>query len=190
MVCRTSIRTDSDEIVTFYVPDRESAEFLAEIFDGCTIEKLLLDLPENLLGKSRTGTDRIHQSDADRQKAYRDRHRILMDPIVTKLGPMSANATSFSPAPHYLYRQSQICREISMLRDWLWTVLRIPKLSENTLNELIEYSVRSSSQLNNEILSELALVAGKEPYDVIKRHQERVEEEGNRFPLRPIITDR
>ena len=77
-----------------------------------------------------------------------------------------------------------------MLRDWLWTVLRIPKLSGKTLNELIEYSVRSSSQLNNEILSELALVAGKEPYDVIKRHQERVEEEGNRFPLRPIITDR
>jgi hypothetical protein len=76
-----------------------------------------------------------------------------------------------------------------MLRDWLWTVLGIPKLSENALNELIEHSVRSSSQLNNEILSELALVAGKEPYDVIKRHQERIEEEGNKFPLGPIISD-
>ena len=76
-----------------------------------------------------------------------------------------------------------------MLRNWLCAVLGIPKLSEKTLGEIIEYSVRSSSQLNNEILSELALVAGKEPYDVIKWHQKRVEEEGNRSPLRPIITD-
>jgi hypothetical protein len=102
-----------------------------------------------------------------------------------------ANPTSFLAAPHYLYRQGNVPdREIAMLRNWLWALLRIPKLSENTLNELIEHSVRSSSQLNNEILSELALVAGKEPYDIIKWHQERVEEEGNRFPLRPIITDR
>jgi hypothetical protein len=80
-------------------------------------------------------------------------------------------------------------REISMLRDWLWSFLGIPKLSEKTLGEIIEYSVRSSSQLNNEILSELALVAGEEPYDVIKRHQKRVEEEGNKFPVRHTITD-
>jgi hypothetical protein len=81
-------------------------------------------------------------------------------------------------------------REISMLRDWLWSFLGIPKLSEKTLGEIIEYSVRSSSELNNEILSELALVAGEEPYDVIKWHQKRVEEEGNKFPVRPTITDR
>jgi hypothetical protein len=81
-------------------------------------------------------------------------------------------------------------REISMLRDWLWSFLGIPKLSEKTLGEIIEYSVRSSSQLNNEILSELALVAGEEPYDVIKWHQKRVEEEGIKFPVRPTITDR
>ena len=64
-----------------------------------------------------------------------------------------------------------------MLRDWLWSFLGIPKLSEKTLGEIIEYSVRSSSQLNNEILSELALVAGEEPYNVINWHQKRVDEE-------------
>ena len=76
-----------------------------------------------------------------------------------------------------------------MLRDWFWVFLGIPKLSEKTLGEIIEYSVKSSTQLNNEILSELALVAGQNPSDVIEWHQERVDEEGNRFPVRPIITD-
>jgi hypothetical protein len=81
------------------------------------------------------------------------------------------------------------CREIAMLRDWFWVFLGIPKLSEKTLGEIIEYSVKSSTQLNNEILSELALVAGQNPSDIIEWHQERVDEEGNRFPIRPIITD-
>jgi hypothetical protein len=52
-------------------------------------------------------------------------------------------------------------REISMLRNWLWTLLGIPKLSEKTLNAIVEHSVQSNEQFNDEILSELALVAGK-----------------------------
>jgi hypothetical protein len=80
-------------------------------------------------------------------------------------------------------------REISMLRNWLWTLLGIPKLSEKTLNAIIEHSVQSNEQFNDEILSELALVAGKDPSNIIEWHQRRIEQEENKVPLRPIIDD-
>jgi hypothetical protein len=75
-------------------------------------------------------------------------------------------------------------REISMLRNWLWTLLGIPKLSEKTLNAIIEHSIQSDEQLNDAILSELALVAGEKPSDVIERHTKR---KRNMGPIRPYM---
>ncbi|MCR4524128.1 DEAD/DEAH box helicase family protein [Bosea sp. 47.2.35] len=64
-------RADGTEDQIIVVPDRGLAEWLQAIFHGSSIEWLGIELPDE--AKRKVGRPRIHSSNSEKMKAYRDR---------------------------------------------------------------------------------------------------------------------
>jgi hypothetical protein len=49
------------------------------MFDGCKVEKLPVPIPDELMGKRGPGRPKTHQSQADREKAFREQHTSILN---------------------------------------------------------------------------------------------------------------